>query len=106
MANGFSKKMAELLEKMDDKVLAAKINAAIDMLKNEDYDELAKKLRKVDKNEIMEKLDEIDDKKLKELKLDKSELRQKMNSIDLDAVQKLLGENGPEIISKIKDIIK
>ena len=47
MANSFSKKMSELLEKMDDKVLAAKINAAVDMLKNENYDELAKKLRKV-----------------------------------------------------------
>lgn len=106
MANGFSKKMAELLEKMDNKVLASKINAAIDMLKNENYEELTKKLKKVDKNEIMEKLNEIDEEKLKELKLDKSELKQKMNSIDLDAVQKLLGENGPEIISKIKDIIK
>ena len=30
MANNFGKKMAELLEKMDDKVLAAKINAAFD----------------------------------------------------------------------------
>ena len=106
MANGLSKKMAELLEKMDDKVLAAKINAAVDMLKNENYDELAKKLRKVDKNEIMEKLNEIDDQKMKELKLDKAELKQKMSSIDLDAVQKMLGENGPEIIGKIKDIIK
>ena len=106
MANNFGKKMAELLEKMDDKVLAAKINAAFDMLKNDNYDELAKKLRKVDKNEIMTKLNEIDDEKLKELKLNKSELRQKMNNIDLDTVQKMLGENGPEIISRIKDIIK
>lgn len=106
MANNFGKKMAELLEKMDDKVLAAKINAAFDILKNDNYDELAKKLRKVDKNEIMTKLNEIDDEKLKELKLNKSELRQKMNNIDLDTVQKMLGENGPEIISKIKDIIK
>lgn len=106
MANGLSKKMAELLEKMDDKVLAAKINAAVDMLKNENYDELTKKLRKVDKNEIMTKLSEIDDEKLKELKVDKAELKRKMSSIDLDTVQKMLGENGPEIIGKIKDIIK
>lgn len=106
MANGLSKKMAELLEKMDDKVLAAKINAAVDMLKNENYDELAKKLRKVDKNEIMTKLSEVDDEKLKELKVDKAELKRKMSSIDLDTVQKMLGENGPEIIGKIKDIIK
>lgn len=106
MANGFSKKLAELLGKMDDKVLQAKINAAVDMLKNGDHEELSRKLSKVDKNEILAKLNEIDDDRIKELKLDKTELKQKMSSIDLDAVQKMLGENGPEIISKIKDIIK
>jgi DNA-binding transcriptional MerR regulator len=106
MANGLNKKLADLLGKVDDKVLTAKINAAVDMLKNGNHDELAKKLSKVDKNEILEKLNEIDDEKLKELKLNKAELKQKMNSVDLDAVQKLLGENGPEIMNKIKDIIK
>ncbi len=106
MANGLNKKLAELLGKMDDKVLQAKINAAVDMLKNGDHEELAKKLNKVDKNEILSKLNEIDDERIKDMKLNKSELKQKMNSIDLDAVQKMLGENGPEIISKIKDIIK
>lgn len=106
MANGFNKKLADLIGKMDDKVLTAKINAAIDMLKNGDNDELVKKLNKVDKNEILEKLNEIDDEKIKDLKLNKADLKQKMNSIDLDAVQKLLGENGPEIMNKIKDIIK
>ncbi len=106
MANGFNKKMTELLGKMDDKVLTAKINAAIEMLKNGDHDELAKKLNKVDKNEILEKLNEIDDEKIKELKLNKAELQQKMSNIDLNAVQKLLGENGSEIMGKIKDIIK
>jgi hypothetical protein len=106
MANSINKKLADLLGKVDDKVLTAKINAAIDMLKNGDHDELAKKLSKVDKNEILEKLNEIDDEKIKEMKLNKAELKQKMSNIDLDAVQKLLGENGPEIMGKIKDIIK
>ncbi len=106
MANGFNKKLADILGKMDDKVLSAKINAAVDMLKNSDHDELVKKLNKIDKNEILEKLNEIDDEKMKELKLNKAELKQKMNSIDLGSVQKLLGENGSEIIDKIKDIIK
>jgi hypothetical protein len=49
MANSINKKLADLLGKVDDKVLTAKINAAIDMLKNGDHDELAKKLSKVDK---------------------------------------------------------
>jgi len=105
MSNSF-KKIAEMLGKMDDKVLQAKINAAVDILKNSDKEELTKKLAKVDKNELLSKLNELDDGKLKDLNLNKSELKQKMESIDMEAVQKLLGDKGPEIMNKIKDIIK
>ena len=104
MSNGF-KKLAEMLGKMDDKVLQAKINAAVDMLKNSDKEELAKKLGKVDKSELLSKLNEIDEEKLKDLNLNKNDLKQKMDSIDMNEVQKLLGDKGPEIMNKIKDII-
>ncbi|MDP4113702.1 MAG: membrane trafficking protein [Bacillota bacterium] len=106
MANGFNKKLSDLLGKVDDKVLETKINAAIDMLKDGDSDEIAKKIGKIDKNDLMSKLNEIDENKLKEMNLSKAEMQQKLNSIDLDAFQKMLGEQGPQIISKIKDIIK
>ncbi len=104
MSNGF-KKIAEMLGKMDDKVLQAKINAAVDILKNSDKEELAKKLGKVDKNELLSKLNELDEEKLKELNLNKADLKQKMNNVDMEAVQKMLGDKGPEILNKIKDII-
>lgn len=106
MSNGLNKKLAELLGKMDDKVLQAKINAAMDMLKEGNNEEIAKKLGKIDKNELLAKLNELDDSKLRELKMDKAEMRHKLESVDLNAIQKMLGEQGPEIISKIKDIIK
>lgn len=106
MANGFNKKLTDLLGKMDDKVLQAKINTAIDMLKNGDTEDLAKKLNKIDKNEFISKLNELDDNRLKELNLNKAELKQKMSSVDMDAVKKMLGDKGPEIINKIKDIIE
>lgn len=106
MSNGLNKKLSDLLGKMDDKVLQAKLSAAMDMLKDGNSEDLAKKISKVDKNELLSKLNELDDSKLKEMNLNKSEMKQKLNSIDLSAVQKLLGEQGPEIINKIKDIIK
>ncbi len=105
MTNGFNKKLADLLGKMDDKVLQTKINTAIDMLKNGDTEDLARKLNKIDKNEFMSKLNELDESRLKELNLNKAELKQRMSNIDMDAVKKMLGEKGPEIIDKIKDII-
>lgn len=104
--NVFNKKLSELLGKMDDKVLQTKINAAVDMLKENNSEELSKKLSKVDKNEVLSKLNEIDESKLKELNLNKAELQEKLKSVDFSAVQKMLGDQGPEIINKIKDIIK
>jgi hypothetical protein len=105
MANGFNKKLAELLGKMDEKVLQAKINAALDMLKNGNTEDLAKKIGKIDKNELMSKLNEMDDNKLKEMNIDKNEIKQKVNDADLQNLQKLLGEQGKEIMEKLKTLL-
>lgn len=106
MANGLNKKLAELLGKMDEKVLQAKINAALEMLKNGNNEELAKKINKIDMNELLTKMNDIDEDKLKEMNINRNDLKQKINESDLNNLQKLIGEHGGEIISKIKDIIK
>ncbi len=106
MNNGLNKKLVEMLGKVDEKVLQAKINAALDMLKNGNNEELAKKIGKIDKNELLSKINELDENKLKEMSLNKSEFKQKVNDADLNNLQKLLGDQGEEIISKLKDIIK
>ena len=104
MSNGFNKKMAELLGKVDDKVL--QISAAMDMLKEGNTEEIKKKLNKVDKDELLSKLNELDDRKLKEMNMNKAEMKKKLESVDLNSIQRMLGEQGSEIINKIKDIIK
>lgn len=106
MANSLNKKIAELLGKMDEKVLQTKINAALEMLKNGNNEELAKKINKMDMNELVTKINEIDENKLKDMNINKNEMKQKINEADLNNLQKLLGEHGGEIVSKIKDIIK
>lgn len=106
MSNAFSKKLADIIGKMDEKVLQTKINTALDMLKNGNNEELAKKIGKMDKNELLSKLNELDDAKLQEMNINKNDLKQKVNDADLNNLKKLLGEQGDEIISKLKDIIK
>ncbi|MGI6778562.1 MAG: membrane trafficking protein [Acetivibrionales bacterium] len=105
MSNPMNKKLAELLGKMDEKVLQAKLNTALDMLKNGDTEEIAKKLNKIDKDELLKKIDEFDKDKLKDLKIDREEIRQKVKDEDLETLKKLIGENADEIIKKFKDII-
>ncbi len=106
MANSLGKKLSELIGKMDDKVLQTKLNSAFEMLKEGKNEEIAKKIGKIDKNELLSKINELDEDKLKEMNLNKADIKQKLSSVDLDAFQKMLGEQGPEIIGKIKDIIK
>jgi hypothetical protein len=106
MNNSFNKMLADMLGKMDEKVLQAKLNAALDMLKKGDTAELAKKLNKMDKNELVSKINEFDDSKLKELNINKEEIKQKISDSDLQKLSQLIGDNGDEIVKKIKDIIK
>ena len=106
MNDGLNKKLAEILGKMDEKVLQTKLNTALDMLKKGNTDDLAKKINKMDKGELLSKINEFDENKLKDLKLNKDDLKQNVSNADFEKLSRLLGENGDEIIKKIKDIIK
>jgi len=105
MSNSFNKKLSEILGKMDERVLQAKLNAALDMLQNGDMDEIARRLNKIDKNELLSKINELDESKLRNLNIDKEEIRKRVTDADLNNLKKLIGEHGDEIIAKIKDII-
>ncbi len=106
MNESLNKKLAEMLGKMDEKVVKAKLNSALDMLKKGNTEDLAKKVNKMDKEDLMKKFNELDESKLKELNIDKDELKQKISGADLEKLSQLIGENGDEIVKKIKDFIK
>ena len=101
-----SKKISELFGRMDEKMLQKKINTAIDMLQNGDIEDLAKKLNKIDKDELLEKINEFDESKLEKLNIDKSEIRQKINEADLNNLAQLLGEQGDEIVKRLKNFLE
>ncbi|MFZ5986121.1 MAG: membrane trafficking protein [Bacillota bacterium] len=106
MSDLFNKKLSELFGKMDEKVLQVRLNAAIDMLKKGNVDDLAKKINKMDKNELLDKINEIDESKLKELNIDKNEIKQRVSDADLNNLAKLLGEQGDEIVEKLKAFLE
>jgi hypothetical protein len=105
MNNPFNKKLSEIFNKMDDKVLQARLNAAMEMLQKGNAEELAKKLNKVDKEDLLSKINDIDDSKLNSLNINKDELSKRLNEEDLSKLSALIGDRGDEIISKIKELI-
>lgn len=105
MGDNFKNKLADILGKMDEKVLQARLNAAMDMLKNGNSEELAKKLSKVNKDELMQKINDFDQSKLKDMNIDVDEVKKNVSSEDLAKVSKILGEQGDEIIEKLKTLL-
>ncbi|MBP5426951.1 MAG: membrane trafficking protein [Clostridiales bacterium] len=103
--NIFNQKLSKFWNKMDSKILNSKINKSIEILKNPDTTELKKELSKIDTNELLKKIDEFDKSKFDELNIDKKELLEKLSTVDLDKVSNLLGENGNEIITKLKKFL-
>lgn len=105
MSNPLQKKLSEMLGKMDEKVLQARLNAALEMMQKGNTEELAKKINKSDKEELINKINELDQSSLKSLNLDKDELKQKINEADFEKLSQLIGEHGDEIINKIKTLL-
>lgn len=103
--NILSKKLSELMGKMDEKVLKSKLNHALDMLKNGDTQELASKINKIDKTELLNRINEFDSSKLNELNIDKNELKNNISEADLNKLSELIGENGDQVIKKIREIL-
>jgi transcriptional regulator of aromatic amino acid metabolism len=105
MNDSFNKKLSELLGKMDERILKAKINSALEMLNNGEYEEIAKKINKMDKDELIEKMDSFDVSKLKGLNITKEEIKQKINSADIDRLARLIGEKGDILAEKFKELL-
>lgn len=106
VGNGLNKKFSEILGKMDNKVLQAKLNTALDMLKKGKTDELAKKINKIDKEELLEKANDFNMQKLDELNIDIEEIKSKVTCQDLETLKNIIGDHGEELVKKFKDIIK
>jgi FAD synthase len=103
MGDSLSKKIQEM---MQDKMLQAKVNQAIDMLKKGDSGDLSKKLAKIDKEELMAKVSEFDDEKINNLKIDRDEIKKKISQKDLDKLEGILGKDNEAIMKKVKEFMK
>lgn len=97
--------MANIKRSIDNKIMANKIEYGINELKNKSTQELAQKLSKINKDELMKKLKELDSEKIREMNIDINSIRQKISQQDLEKIKILAGNNQGEIMSKINEIL-
>lgn len=106
MSQIFSKKYAQLMDKIDEKVIQIKINNLVDILKKGDINEIKRKLEKVDSHELLRKLNEFDQNKLRNMNFDMKELNQFLTDENFALLAQLLGEPGKEIVEKLKTFLR
>lgn len=94
-------KLSELLGKVDGKLLEAKLNQAMEMIKNGEHEEIIKKLNNMDKNEILEKLAEMEKLPQNNLEAIKNKVSNDISNEDISKLQKKLNPEGKKIIEKI-----
>lgn len=89
---------------IESKITKAKLDKAINMLKNSSAEELAGKFDDKSRKEILSKLDEIDKKKLAELKIDPMEVLGRLTPQDIEKVKAIAGKDRDVLMKKINEI--
>lgn len=105
MIESLRKKLFSLVGKSDEKVISEKIKSFVEGKESVDFDELSKKIKSVDKKEILDTLSKFDSSQLGELNIDSARLKEKIQEIDMDKVTEALGEDGKEIVDRVLDIL-
>lgn len=90
---------------IEGKVTKAKLDQAINMLKNKSPEELSKKFNEKNRKEILSKLDEIDGKKLAEMNIDPQAVMSRLTPADLEKVRKIAGKDADVLMKKVKEIL-
>ncbi len=98
--------MSDFSNYLQGQVTKRKIEKGLEILKKESPDELRRKLKNVDINEVLQKMDEYDKTRLNELGIDVSELRSKVSEADIQKARQVLGRDGEAVIRKIHDMLR
>ena len=88
------------------KMVQAKVNAAIDLLKNGSANEISEKLQKTDLADLMAKLDQLDPETLKEYASSIEDVRKRVTDKDFKRLADALGPQGSALTSKIQNKLR
>ena len=98
--------MANLFKNIENKVTANKIEQGVDMLKNTPVDELSKQMEKVNREDVLKKINELDAEKIKEMKIDVQAIKNKLTPADMEKIKKLAGKDADIVMKKINELTK
>ena len=95
-----------MFDKLGGNIQKKKLEKALEMLRNEDPNELRKRLGNIDTDEILEKIDELDLNKLSQMGINVDEVKSRITERDFEKLIKVLGPDGAIIAQRLKSMLR
>ncbi len=95
-----------MFDKLGGNIQKKKLEKALEMLRNEDPNEIRKRLGKFDTDEILDKINEFDPNKLSQMGISLDEIKSKVTEKDFEKLIKVLGPDGAIIAQRLKSMLR
>jgi len=95
-----------MFDRLGGNIQKKKLEKALEMLRNEDPNELKKRLGQIDTNEILEKINEFDPNKLNQMGISLDEIKSKVTERDFQKLIQVLGPDGAIIAQRLRSLLK
>lgn len=95
-----------MFDKLGGNIQKKKLEKALEMLRNEDPNELKKRLGQIDTNEILDKIKEFDPNKLSQMGISLDEIKSRVTEKDFEKLIKILGPDGAIIAQRLKSMLR
>ena len=90
---------------IDKKIANAKVNQAMDMLKNKSPEEIKKKLGNVKRDELIKQLEQIDAQKVKSLNIDTEKIKRSLTQKDIEKIKAVAGKDSDLVMKKLNELL-
>lgn len=97
--------MANIFNQVDRKIANAKVNQAMEMLKNKSPEEIKKKLGNVKREDLIKQLNQIDAKKVKSLNIDTEKIKKSLTQSDIEKIKVIAGKDSDLVMAKLNEIL-
>ena len=97
--------MANIFNQVDRKIANAKVNQAMDMLKNKSPEEIKRKIGNVKREDLLKQLDQLDAQKIKSLNIDTDKIKKNLTRADMEKIKAVAGKDSDIVMKKLNELL-
>lgn len=90
---------------IDKKIANAKVNQAMDMIKNKSPEEIKRKLGNVKREDLIKQLNQIDAQTVKSLNIDTEKIKRSLTKADMEKIKAVAGKDSDIVMKKLNELL-